>query len=76
MDSGAAKTSAEQFMKNESRFRMVEAADPARYKRLAAEAGAEAARRLALYRHLSDWKLSSGPGPLPAGAAEGASPAK
>ena len=56
LDSGAAKVPPDRFMLNESRFRMVEAADPARWKRLSAEAGADAARRLALYKHLSEWK--------------------
>jgi pyruvate-ferredoxin/flavodoxin oxidoreductase len=55
LDSGPAKVPAEQFMRNESRFRMIEAVDPARYRRLSAEAGADAARRLQLYRHLSEW---------------------
>ncbi|MEX1245015.1 MAG: pyruvate:ferredoxin (flavodoxin) oxidoreductase [Thermoanaerobaculia bacterium] len=71
MDSGAPKIPAEQFMRNESRFRMIEAADPARYKRLSARAGAEAVRRLELYRHLADWKLSSaGPAPAAPGTPE------
>ncbi len=69
LDSAAPKTPADRFMANESRFRMVEAADPARYKRLAAQAGAEAARRVALYRHISEWK------PPAAGVERGAAPA-
>ncbi len=60
LDSGAPKIPAENFMRNESRFRMLEAADPARYRRLAARAGEEAERRLLLYKHLSDWKLAAG----------------
>ena len=59
LDSGAAKVTPERFMLNESRFRMVEAADPARWKLLSGEAGAEAARRLAFYKHLSEWKPAS-----------------
>ena len=66
LDSGAPKAAPESFRMHESRFRMIEAADPARYKRLAADAGAEAARRLALYKHLSEWKL-----PAPASSASG-----
>jgi pyruvate-ferredoxin/flavodoxin oxidoreductase len=69
LDAGAPRTAPERFMMNESRFRMIEAADPARYKRLAAEAGVEASRRLALYRHLAEWKP-----PVPASAAEKAPP--
>ncbi len=63
-------------MMNESRFRMIEAADPARYKRLAAQAGEEASRRLAFYKHLSEWKASTStpstgvPAPADAAAAE------
>jgi pyruvate-ferredoxin/flavodoxin oxidoreductase len=66
LDSGASKAPLEQFRRNESRFRMIEASDPQRYQRLSAEASAETGRRLALYRHLSDWKISSeaaGPDP-------------
>ena len=47
LDSGAPKMPVEQFMRNESRFRMLEAADPARYQRARRAAPAhEAARRL------------------------------
>ena len=58
---------------------MLEAADPARYKKLAASAGQEAERRLRLYKHLSDWKLGAAtapgeaappPAPEPAGGAK------
>jgi len=70
LDSGSPKVAPEQFMKNESRFRMIEAADPARYRRLSAEAGADAARRLQLYRHLSDWHGSSPSGTAGAAASE------
>ena len=61
LDSGAPKKPVEAYRNNESRFRMLEAADPARSKRLAARAGQEAERRLALYKHLSDWKLGAAP---------------
>ena len=71
LDSGAPKSSPEAFMQVESRFRMIEAADPARYKSLAAEAGREAARRLAFYRHLSEWKS-----PVPAETEAAETPAK
>jgi pyruvate-ferredoxin/flavodoxin oxidoreductase len=58
LDSGSARTTPETFMAVESRFRMIEASDPARYKRLVAEAGLEAARRLAFYKHLSEWRAA------------------
>jgi pyruvate-ferredoxin/flavodoxin oxidoreductase len=60
LDSGDARTPAVDFMRNESRFRMVEAADPARFKRLAEEAKSEAERRLAFYRHVAEWKPAGG----------------
>jgi pyruvate-ferredoxin/flavodoxin oxidoreductase len=69
LDSGAAKTPIEKYMRNESRFRMLEAADPARYKRLAALAAEETTRRLQLYKHLSEWKTAVAAGPAPAPAA-------
>jgi hypothetical protein len=53
----------ENYMRNESRFRMLEAGDPARYRRLTALAGKEAERRLLLYKHLSDWKLAAAAAP-------------
>ena len=63
LDSGAPKKTVEAYRNNESRFRMLEAADPVRYKQLAALAGQEAERRLLLYKHLSEWKLGSGAAP-------------
>ena len=47
---------------------MLAAADPSRYKELAARAGQEAAGRLKLYQHLSDWKLGAAPAPAEAPA--------
>ena len=70
LDSGAGKIPPEQFMRNESRFRMVEAVDPARYRRLSAEAGSDAVRRFGLYRHLSDWHGASAGGIAAAAASE------
>jgi pyruvate-ferredoxin/flavodoxin oxidoreductase len=61
LDSGAPKSLPEKFMMNESRFRMVEAGDPARWKRLAAAAGSDATRRLGFYKHLSEWKPAGAP---------------
>ncbi|MGE5278473.1 MAG: pyruvate:ferredoxin (flavodoxin) oxidoreductase [Acidobacteriota bacterium] len=57
LDSGSPKVSIEKFMQNESRFRMIEAADPGRHRHLAALAGREARRRLRLYKHLSEWRM-------------------
>jgi pyruvate-ferredoxin/flavodoxin oxidoreductase len=55
IDSADPKGAPDRFMANESRFRMIEAADPARFQKLSAEAGEEAARRLSLYRHVAAW---------------------
>jgi pyruvate-ferredoxin/flavodoxin oxidoreductase len=62
LDSGTPKVPVESYMRNESRFRMLEAADPARYRGLTELAGKEAQRRLLLYKHLSDWKLAAAAG--------------
>jgi hypothetical protein len=40
-------------MRNETRFRMVERADPARYKHFLKEAQAQAHRRYAVYQQLA-----------------------
>jgi pyruvate-ferredoxin/flavodoxin oxidoreductase len=64
LDSGAPKATMEQYMKNESRFRMLEGLGPERAKHLQAAASLEAERRLALYRHLSEWR-ASGAAPQP-----------
>jgi len=75
LDAGAPKKPVEAFMNNEGRFRMLEAAGPARYKELAARARAEAERRFALYTHLSTWKTGTAARPaepVTASAAAGA----
>jgi pyruvate-ferredoxin/flavodoxin oxidoreductase len=59
IDAGAARVPVERYMQNETRFRMLESVDPARHRRLAAAAAREARQRLALYRHLSEWKFDS-----------------
>jgi len=79
LDAAAPRTPPERYMMNESRFRMIEAADPARYKRLAAAAGAESVRRLGLYKHLSEWKpptpaVDGAPNPVAAETATTAAP--
>ena len=47
------------YQRNETRFRMVEKLDPARFKALAAQAELEAARRHALYRQLAGITMPS-----------------
>src|SRR5208282_4719066 len=43
----------EEYMRNEARFRMVEAIDPERFRRLAVRARVESARRVSLYEQLA-----------------------
>ena len=62
-------------MNNESRFRMLEAAGPARYKELAARASRAAARRLDLYRHLSSWKTGVVPSAVEPASSSAPAPA-
>ncbi len=53
MDSGSPKESVQSFMNNETRFRMVEKMDPARFKRLLAAAQRQASQRFAVYEQLA-----------------------
>jgi pyruvate-ferredoxin/flavodoxin oxidoreductase len=53
LDSGDPKISARQYMRNETRFRMVEKLDPERYKRLSLMAEKQARQRVAIYRQLA-----------------------
>jgi pyruvate-ferredoxin/flavodoxin oxidoreductase len=47
------KTGVADYMRNETRFRMVEKLDPERFKRLLVEAQKDATRRVAIYKHLA-----------------------
>jgi pyruvate-ferredoxin/flavodoxin oxidoreductase len=53
LDSGAAKSSAKEYMQNETRFRMVEKTDPDRFKALLSLAEASAKQRFAVYQQLA-----------------------
>ncbi len=53
LDYGPPKTRVADYLRNESRFRMVERADPARYKAFVAESQAAAKRRYAVYQQLA-----------------------
>jgi len=53
LDYGPPKAKVADYMRNESRFRMVERADPARYKMFLEESQAAAARRYAVYQQLA-----------------------
>ena len=53
LDYGPPKAKVADYMRNESRFRMVERADPARFKAFVAESQAAAERRYAVYQQLA-----------------------
>jgi pyruvate-ferredoxin/flavodoxin oxidoreductase len=53
LDSGDAKVSAKQYMRNETRFRMVEKLDPERFKKLLSMAERQAKQRVAVYKQLA-----------------------
>ena len=53
LDYGPPKGRVGDYMRNESRFRMVERADPAQYKKFVAESQAAAERRYAMYQQLA-----------------------
>ena len=57
LDYSAPKGSVAEYMRNESRFRMVERADPARYKMFTEESQAAAERRYAVYQQLASVKV-------------------
>ncbi len=54
LDSGAPNNQLQQFMVNETRFRMVEQKNPDRYKMLSEKARRQVADRYALYRQLAE----------------------
>ena len=53
LDSGPPKVGVADYMRSETRFRMVEKMDPARFKRLLDQAQHFAAQRIAVYRQLA-----------------------
>jgi len=57
LDYGPPKARVADYMRNESRFRMVERADPARYKAFLAESQAAAERRYSIYSQLAGIKV-------------------
>jgi pyruvate-ferredoxin/flavodoxin oxidoreductase len=57
LDYGPPKTPVADYLRNESRFRMVERADPARYRAFLAESQAAAQRRYSVYEQLSGIKV-------------------
>jgi pyruvate-ferredoxin/flavodoxin oxidoreductase len=53
LDYGPPKGNVEAYLRNESRFRSIERADPARYKKFVRESQAAAERRYAVYEQLA-----------------------
>ncbi|HKI01128.1 MAG TPA: pyruvate:ferredoxin (flavodoxin) oxidoreductase [Thermoanaerobaculia bacterium] len=53
LDSGPPKTPVRDYMRNETRFRMVEKQDPERFKHFLDSAGRQAAQRYAVYQQLA-----------------------
>ena len=61
MDSKAPTVSVSDYMRNETRFRMVEKIDPVRFKDLAIQAQKEASARMAIYQQLAQLAVKPGP---------------
>ncbi len=60
LDAQGGKIPVSEYMKNETRFRMVEKIDPAGFQRHAAAAQVGAERRMATYRHLAGFRFPVG----------------
>jgi pyruvate-ferredoxin/flavodoxin oxidoreductase len=71
LDSGPPKSGVADYMRSETRFRMVEKMDPVRFKRLLDEAQHFAARRVAVYQQLAGLMIPRIPdGAVPEPAAD------
>ncbi|MEP0843529.1 MAG: pyruvate:ferredoxin (flavodoxin) oxidoreductase, partial [Phycisphaerae bacterium] len=57
LDAAPGKSHVADYMRNETRFRMVEKIDPERFRKLAGEAAVAAARRVALYDHMAKLRM-------------------
>ncbi len=57
LDSGEATVPVSEYMQNETRFRMIEKADPKRFKMLQEMAQQAQAERMAIYRHMATLKM-------------------
>jgi hypothetical protein len=57
LDYGPPKAKVADYMRNESRFRMIERADPARFKSFLEESQAAAERRYLVYQQLAGMKV-------------------
>jgi pyruvate-ferredoxin/flavodoxin oxidoreductase len=76
LDSPPGKVSPKEYMRNETRFRMVERLDPVRFRDLLARAERLAAQRFAVYQQLAGITVPSveageeEPAPAPVGGAQ------
>ena len=70
LDQKTIKGSVAEYMRNETRFRMVEKIDPQRFRMLAKEAQRATTRRIAMYQHMASLRM---PVPSPSEAAAAAS---
>jgi pyruvate-ferredoxin/flavodoxin oxidoreductase len=61
LDSKPPKRTVQEYMRNETRFRMVEKIDPQRFRRLAQQAQQQTAQRVAKYEQLAKLTLPEGP---------------
>jgi pyruvate-ferredoxin/flavodoxin oxidoreductase len=66
LDAGEPTQSVAQYMRNEARFRVLEALDPERFVRLQQDAQLLAARRKEHYRQLAELRVTQGLARLPA----------
>lgn len=57
IDAEGDKVPVSEYMKNETRFKMVERLDPEGFKKYAAQSQVSARRRMAVYRHISQLRL-------------------
>ncbi|MBI2212702.1 MAG: pyruvate:ferredoxin (flavodoxin) oxidoreductase [Acidobacteria bacterium] len=57
VDMAGGKLPVQEYMKNETRFRMIEKIDPNRFKEFAKQAQLNAERRMATYQHIAQLKL-------------------
>jgi len=60
VDAPGGKIPVSEYMKNETRFRVVEKLSPERFRKFAANAQLGTDRRMALYRHLAELKMPAG----------------
>ncbi len=74
IDAPPGRATVAEYMRNETRFRMVEKIDPERFRRLASAARDQAARRVALYEQLSHIVLPAAAPPATARADKEAAP--